>query len=127
VTAAAINKPDDIAGFETERNGKIIGFLRMSDRNVIKLSYPGATQTQALGVNDGDEVVGAYTDGTGSGATMHGFVWRPGWGFRTVDDPKGIGTTTLNGVNDRGQLVGFYVDAAGQTDGMLATPRTVQP
>jgi hypothetical protein len=43
-------------------------------------------------------------------------------GFRTVDDPKGIGTTTVNGVNDFGQLVGFYVDGAGNTDGFLATP-----
>jgi hypothetical protein len=127
VTAAAINNVDDIAGFETERNGNIIGFLRKSGGNLIKLSYPGATQTQALGVNDGDEVVGAYTDGTATGATTHGFVWRAGWGFQTVDDPNGIGTTTLNDVNDRGQLVGFYLDATGNTDGMLATPRTIEP
>ena len=43
-------------------------------------------------------------------------------GYRTVDDPHGIGTTTINGVNDRGQLVGFYVDSAGNTDGFLAAP-----
>ncbi len=127
VTAAAINNLDDIVGFETERNGDVVGFLRQSDGTLIKLSYPGATQTEALGVNDGDEAVGAYTDGTGSGATTHGFVWRPGWGFKTVDDPNGIGTTTPNGVNDRGQLVGFYVDGAGNTEGMLATPQTFQP
>lgn len=127
VTAAAINNLDDIAGFETDANGNVVGFLRKSDGTVIPLSYPGATQTQAFGVNDHDEVVGAYTDGTGSDATTHGFVWRQGSGFQTVDDPNGIGTTTLNGLNDRGRLVGFYVDAAGNTDGMLATPRTVQP
>ena len=45
----------------------------------------------------------------------------PAQGFRTVDDPHGIGTTTINGVNNAGQLVGFYVDAAGNTDGFLAT------
>ena len=43
-------------------------------------------------------------------------------GFRTVDDPHGQGTTTINGVNDLGDLVGFYTDAAGNTDGMLALP-----
>jgi hypothetical protein len=37
--------------------------------------------TQAFGVNDRDEVVGAYTVGTGSSAVMHGFTWRPGHGF----------------------------------------------
>jgi len=46
----------------------------------------------------------------------------PQHGFRTVDDPHGFGTITINGVNDRGQLVGFYVDSIGNTDGFAATP-----
>jgi len=33
------------------------------------------------------------------------------------------GTTTINGVNNAGELAGFYVDGAGNTDGMIATPR----
>ena len=73
-------------------------------------------------MNDRDEVVGTYTVGSGNGAAMHGFTWTPRGGFRTVDDPHGPGTTTINGVNDAGDLVGFYVDAAGNTDGMLAAP-----
>ena len=40
-----------------------------------------------------------------------------------MDDPHGIGTTTINGVNNAGDLVGFYVDSAGNTDGMIALPR----
>ena len=75
--------------------------------------------TQALGVNDRDEVVGVYTN---ADTAMHGFTWTPQGGFQTVDDPHGVGTTTINGVNDRGELAGFYVDAAGNTDGMLALP-----
>jgi hypothetical protein len=54
---------------------------------------------------------------------MHGFTWTPQGGFRSVDDPHGIGTTTINGVNDFGQLVGFYVDGNGNTDGFAATPQ----
>lgn len=65
---------------------------------------------------------GAGVVGSGSSAGMHGFTWRAGRGFTTVDDPHGMGTTTVNGVNDHGQLVGFYVDAADNTDGFLATP-----
>jgi hypothetical protein len=61
-------------------------------------------------------------NGTGNGATTHGFVWAPGFGFQAVNDPNGTDTTTINGLNDRGQLVGFYVDKAGNTDGLLATP-----
>jgi hypothetical protein len=54
---------------------------------------------------------------------MQGVTWQPGRGFSTVDDPHGIGTTTINGVNDFGQLVGLYVDANGNTDGFLASPQ----
>ena len=69
---------------------------------------------------DGEEVVGVYTN---SDMSMHGFTWAPGHGFTTVDDPHGVGATTINGVNDQGQLVGFYTDAAGNTDGLLAQPQ----
>ena len=125
VTAAAINNRDDVAGFETDSSGVTHGFLlRYGHWRAIQLDYPGATSTQALGVNDSDEVVGVYQVGSGSSALMHGFTWTPQGGFQTVDDPNGVGATTINGVNDRGQLVGFYTDAAGNTDGLLADPAT---
>src|SRR5262249_301683 len=41
---------------------------------------------------------------------------------QNLDDPAGIGTTTLNGVNDKGQIVGFYVDGNDNTIGLLAIP-----
>ena len=66
---------------------------------------------------------GAYATGPGAMARMHGFTWRAGHGFITVDNPDGEGTTTVNGVNDAGDLVGFYTDAKGNVDGMLALPR----
>jgi hypothetical protein len=122
LTAAAINNRGDIAGFYTDKHGKTDAFLDYKHGKFRTLDYPGATATQAFGVNDRDEVVGAYTVGTGSGATMYGFTWTPGRGFVSVDDPQGRGTTTINGVNDGGDLVGFYVDATGNTDGFLATP-----
>jgi hypothetical protein len=40
--------------------------------------------------------------------------------YQTVDDPNGIGTTTINGINDKGQLVGFYVDGNDTTIGFVA-------
>jgi hypothetical protein len=121
LTAAGINNDGDVTGFYTNAAGVTNGFLRYHGQ-FRTLSVPGASATQALGVHDQDEVVGVYTVGTGSTATMHGFTWTPGHGFQTVDDPHGIGTTTVNGVNDHGQLVGFYTDAAGNTDGFLAGP-----
>jgi hypothetical protein len=118
LTAAAINKRGDVAGFYTSA-GTTDGFIRIGG-TFIRLAVPGASSTMALGVNDHDEVVGTYTVGSGSSAVMHGFTWTPGH-FTTVDDPHGMGTTTINGVNNAGDLVGFYVDAAGNTDGFLAT------
>jgi hypothetical protein len=124
VTAAGINNLGDVAGFATNSSGGTEGFLTQSDGNVIRLNFPGASATQAFGVNNGDEVVGDYTVGSGNSATMHGFTWAPGFGFQTVNDPNGVDATTLNGVNDRGEVVGFYTDSAGNTDGLLATPQS---
>jgi hypothetical protein len=123
VTAAAINDLGDVAGFATNGAGTTEGFLKLASGKVVHLDVPGATTTQPLGVNDGDEVVGDYTVGTGSSATTTGFVWSPGFGFESVSDPHGIGSTTINGVNDRGTLVGFYTDSAGNTDGLVAHPQ----
>lgn len=120
VTAAAINNRGDIAGFDSDAQGNVASFLLGRWGHETTLAYPGASSTQALGVNDSDEVVGVYTN---SDMSMHGFTWTPEHGFATVDDPNGVGSTTINGVNDQGQLVGFYTDGAGNTDGMLAMPQ----
>jgi hypothetical protein len=122
VAAAAINDRNDIAGFETNSGGTVEGFLKLNDGRVTTLMVPGSSMTQAFGLNDGDVVVGTYQVGTGDNAVSHGFTWAPGFGFQNVDDPNGIGATTVNGINDHGRLVGFYTDSSGNTDGFLATP-----
>jgi hypothetical protein len=121
LTAAAINNSGDTAGFYTTGAGVTDGFVK-DGRHFTDLAFPGATATMALGVNGDGEVVGSYTAGTGNSAAMHGFTWSWSRGFSTVDDPNGVGTTTINGISNRGDLVGFYTDAAGNTDGFLATP-----
>jgi len=123
VTAAGINDLGDIAGFASNSNGTTEGYLRMPNGKVVHLNVPGATTTQAFGINDGDEVVGSYTVGTGMSATTTGFIWAPGFGFQSINDPNGVGATMINGVNDRGTLVGFYTDSNGNTDGLVARPQ----
>jgi hypothetical protein len=127
VTAAAINNSDDVAGFFTNAKGATDALLRTGGGRTYTLAYPGASMTQALGVNDFREVVGVYTAGTGNNAVTHGFTWTPGRGFKTVNDPQGAGGTTVNGVNDSGDIVGFYTDGAGNTDGFAAVPAGQTP
>jgi hypothetical protein len=122
VVAAAINSGGDVAGFFTSFKGATDGFLLPAAGPVTVLSVPGASLTEALGVNGSGEVVGAYRVGSGAGASTHGFTWTKQHGFTTVDDPAAAGATTINGVNNAGDLVGFYVDQSGNTDGLLATP-----
>jgi hypothetical protein len=122
LSANAINNYGNVAGTYTNPStGHMDGFLKIGG-TFIDLAVHDASSTMALGVNDHDEVVGTYTDGTGSSAVMHGFTWKPGQGFKTVNDPYGATTTTINGVNNAGDLVGFYVDSATNTDGFLAIP-----
>jgi hypothetical protein len=124
LTATAINSWGDVAGFDTNAAGTVEGFVKLNNGHVVHLNVPGSAMTQAFGLNDGDEVVGSYTVGTGTNATTHGFIWAPGFGFQNVDDPNGVGATTVNGVNDHGRLVGFYTDSAGNTNGFLTNLRS---
>jgi len=120
LTATAINNKGAVAGFYTDKAGTTDGFLQPHGGKVITIAFPGAAMTQIFGINDSDEVAGAYTTGTGNSAVTHGFVWLNGK-FGTVDVPAGS-STTVNGINDEGDLVGFYTDAAGNTDGFVALP-----
>ncbi|MGO8886389.1 MAG: hypothetical protein ACLQI7_22400 [Streptosporangiaceae bacterium] len=122
LTAAAINSKGSIAGFLTNSKGVTKAFFLRHNGQLITFGKTGASMTQAFGVNDFGEVVGAYTVGTGSSAKSFGFTWTLQHGFRTVNDPKGVGATVVNGVNDAGDLVGFYTGAHGNVNGMLATP-----
>ncbi len=119
LTASAINNAGDIAGFFTNSAGVVKAFLLYPNGRLTTLAFPGATMTQAFGVNDSREVVGTYTNGSGSAAKTFGFTWTSWGGWKTVSDPLGVGATTINGVNNAGELVGFYTDAAGNTDGLL--------
>jgi hypothetical protein len=126
VTDSAINNRDQVAGFFSPANGGPVTSFLVTHGDLETFAYPGASSTEALGVNDLDEVVGVYITGSGSSAQNFGFTWTKRGGFTTVDDPNGMGMTTVNGVNDKGDLVGFYVDSAGNTDGMLVTPAPIR-
>jgi hypothetical protein len=119
--AAGIDNAGDVSGFLTSSTGTVVSYL-LRNNTFSEFSFPNSTNTQALGMNNKDQIVGSYLDAAGA---SHGFVLShplTNAKFTTVDDPNGIGTTVVNGTNDLGQLVGFYVDGAGNTNGFLATP-----
>ena len=120
VTATAINNNGAAAGFFTNAKGTIDAFLTYHHGRTVTIAFPGASATQAFGLNDEGEVVGTYTIGTGNNAVTHGFTWMNGR-FTTVNFP-GASSTTINGVNDAGDIVGFFTDAKGNTDGFVGLP-----
>ncbi len=88
LTAAAINNHGDVAGFFTVNSSTVDGFLKLANGRFFKFSVPGASMTQAFGVNDSDWVAGTYT----VGSSTYGFIWRPGKGFILhISDPTAWG------------------------------------
>jgi hypothetical protein len=119
--ATGINNEQVVCGFYVDSGGTTHGFM-LNAGTLTTLDFPGSNFTQALGLNDNGQVVGVYSTNNGA-VPMHGFVYNITYKhFHSVDDPKGLGTTTINGINNFGQIVGFYVDSNTNTDGCIGTP-----
>jgi len=118
-TATAITNKNQIAGFYVDAAGVTHGFVDIGGM-FTTIDYPKSTSTKLLGVNDNGLAVGSYVD---ADEATHGLLFDLNDDmFHHVDDPFGIGTTTINGINDLDQLVGFYVNSEGATIGFLANP-----
>ena len=82
-----------------------------SSFNFIPIDIPGATSTQANGINDRGQIVGTFVD---AGNQQHGFL-QDKRRFTTIDAPNLIGEgfsrtvgTTADGINSRGDIVGNF-------------------
>ena len=71
-----------------------------------QIDYPGASLTQAWGINSRGDIVGLYT---GADKNNHGFLLNGG--HLTAIDYPGAAVTLLNAVNPQGEIVGEF----GQT------------
>ena len=69
VTATGIADDGTVSGFYT--TNKVTSGFVLRHGHFQRLSFGGGTNTQALGINDGHEVVGSYVDAAGA---MHGFL-----------------------------------------------------
>ena len=84
--------------------------------------FPGATNTEAIGLNNLGTSVGDYCDATGN--LCHGFKRSAKGVFTSSDAPSTFGSTTAFGINTTGVIVGqfffagrhcFVLDANGFT------------
>jgi probable HAF family extracellular repeat protein len=70
------------------------------------IDFPNAASTQAFGINERGDVVGAYTDTAGN---SHGFQLSDGK-FRAIDFPGGV-LTSARGINDDGAVAGGFAES----------------
>ncbi|MGH2395345.1 MAG: hypothetical protein ACRDGH_17955 [Candidatus Limnocylindria bacterium] len=70
---------------------------------------PDAANVFLADVNNRGQIVGQYVD---AASTLHGYLWHPGRGFKTIDLPRGAqlvgpagdrGTIAAD-INDRGEI-----------------------
>jgi len=86
-----------------------------------QIDVPGASSTQAFGINDAGQIVGGFADSTGG----HGFLFTGG-SFTQIDVP-GASVTQAQGINDAGQIVGAFNDSTGAFHGFLDTGGSFTP
>ena len=72
---------------------------------MIWAQFPGATSTSAAGINNRGEIVGSYTDSSGT----HGFIFANGVFTRfDVSFPSiNVTRTAAAGINDLGEIVPY--------------------
>jgi len=105
-------------GIYEQADGSYHGFT-LQNGVFATVDYPGATETDLLGINNSSQMTGYYTDD--GGVTYHGFVLSGGV-FTPFDVPYGGATRTLaHAINNNNQIVGSYVDIAGYLQGFVAT------
>jgi probable HAF family extracellular repeat protein len=105
-----INNAMTIAGYYGD--GVIVpnnGFTLVLPNNYTPENFPGAVQTQVIGINGSGNTDGFYVDAAGA---THGFT-DIGSVFSTVDNPNGANFTQLLGINNSNEAAGYYQNLGG--------------
>ena len=102
----AINDTGTIVGWHHAAPSKVLSFV-LSGTGQVNFNFPGATNTQAYGINVYGAVVGWY----GTDTNGHGFLMKDGK-FTSIDIPNATLTHAV-GINNAGRIVGYYENATG--------------
>ena len=89
------------------------GFLLLQG-TFTTIDVPGASSTQAFGINPRGDIVAQST----AGGTTHGFLLDKDGSFTSVDVPGASSSAALS-INPQGEIVGTYA-VGGTTHGFLA-------
>lgn len=114
--AYSINDAGHVVGYyEQPGTGLFRGFL-YDGTTYTELHDPSVIGTQAIGINNSDDIVGYYFDGS-----PHGYLYADGE-ITTLDYPlPGALGTVAQGINDAGEIAGIYFDSSDKDHGFLKT------
>ncbi|MGA9965609.1 MAG: hypothetical protein WBQ10_10445 [Terriglobales bacterium] len=114
-----INSAGAAAGFCTStKTGLFTGFVYSAGK-FTAINFPKSNGTQAIGINDAGDVVGAYLD---SASVQHGFV-KKGSKYTSID-VTGDTTPYAWAINNSGQIVVFAINSAGGYDSFVYNGKT---
>jgi len=82
----------------------------------------GAIASEAVGINDKEDIVGYYEDSSG---VWHGFLLQ-GSNYTTLDVP-GAARSYADGINNKGHIVLFWFDSSGSCHSSLYKHKTYIP
>ena len=105
----------DSSGVET-------GFV-LSGGTYTAISYSGAVETFASGINDAGNIVGGFCTTSECVETFDGFqsFLLSGGVFTPIALPGEV-YTSVTDINNNGTVIGYYQDAAGVVGSFMATP-----
>jgi hypothetical protein len=102
---SAINAAETIAGWSVDFSGASKGFILKGGVTSF-VSYPSATQTQLIGLNDAGLATGVWTD---TRNIQHAFMYDTKKSKFTSIEPNGATTSIAGGVNNDG-VIALYSD-----------------
>ena len=119
--SSILDLAQSVAGMGINSSGVVVGWTQATDLGPTSsftwnsssgfqplISYPGAADTTAYGINDAGVIVGSFQDSLGG---VHGFVDNAGT-FTQIDVP-GAGSTVITGINGNGDITGYYTTGSG--------------
>jgi len=113
----ASNNASVTAGQYEDSSGKYHGYILKGKKKLTTLDDPNGTNTGGFGINSANNVVGSYTNSSGSSV---GFLYMSKSGtFTDIPGPAGATSSAANDINDKGWVVGWYTDSSNKEHGFL--------